>query len=347
MNQVLSNRIPVTIITGFLGAGKTTLLNRLLHEQHGKRIAVIENEFGEVSIDDELLGGSRQSIFKMSNGCLCCSSNGDLVKTLLQLADRRDEFDYIIIETTGLANPAPVVQAFSVNEDLADSFQLDGVVTLVDARHFELHQQSREFKAQIALADVILLNKVDLEHPLHVDKVERAIRRLNRLVTIYRTERSAVDPVRILDLRSSTLELSLFGGVQSGHSYFGGCDNHDDLHRHHHHECGHDDHDHHHGGHDEDVGSVGFELEGLLDQGKFNAWFGQLVQSRGDEIYRSKGILSVRGRAEKIVLHTVHRVVDVTVGSPWNGEPRVSKIVFIGKNLNRAALWSGLRDCLA
>lgn len=331
MNQ--AHRIPVTIITGFLGAGKTTLLNRVLHEPHGKRIAVIENEFGEVSIDDELLAGSKQSIFKMSNGCLCCSSKGDLVKTLLQLADRRDEFDYIIIETTGLANPAPVVQAFSVNEDLVDSFQLDGVVTLVDARHFELHLQSREFKAQIALADVILLNKVDLVHQSQVDKVEGDIRRLNRLVTIHRTYRSAVDLRGILDLRGSAPELAVVGGDQHGQSCSGGCD--------------HDHHNHHHGGHDEHVGSVGFELEGQLDPDKFNAWFGQLVQSRGDDIYRSKGILSVRGRAEKIVLHAVHRVVDVAVGSPWNGEPRSSKIVFIGKDLNRAALWSGFRDCLA
>jgi G3E family GTPase len=326
-------RIPVTLITGFLGAGKTTLLKRLLHDAHGKRIAVIENEFGEVSIDDHLLGSDRQTIFKMSNGCLCCTVSGDLVKTLLELAERRDEFDYVIIETTGLANPAPVVQTFLLNEDISDSFQLDGIVTLVDALHLNQHFLSRECKAQIAFADVVLINKLDLVEPSAAAELERKIRRVNRLASVVPTRRSEVDLRQILDIGASSTGLV----VQPPHG-----DEHDCAAA-----CG---HEHNHGGHganhDEHVQSVGFEFEEVLDQAKFNAWFGGLVQCRGDDIYRSKGILSVRGRDNQVILHTVHRVVEVTAGAPWGDDKRTNKLVFIGRNLDRTELSFGLQSCL-
>lgn len=334
MNIPQSKRTPVTIITGFLGAGKTTLLNRLLHEAHGKRIAVIENEFGEVSIDDELLVGSNQAIFKMSNGCLCCTVKGDLVDTLLQLAERRDEFDYVIIETTGLANPAPVVQTFMLNEDIAEAFELDAIVTLVDARHLEQHIQSKECKAQIAFADVVLLNKVDLVDEAGVAEVERAIRHLNVMASIQRTHQSRIDLELILDRQAARRDFNALDGGP-GHS--------------HEHECCGGEHGNHHvhsSQHDEHVQSVGCELEGALDQAKFNAWFGQLIQSRGDALYRCKGILSLAGQERRVIVQSVHRVAESTQGSAWAGDKRVSKIVFIGKDLDRHLLLSGVRSCL-
>lgn len=336
MNIAQSKRTPVTIITGFLGAGKTTLLNRLLHEAHGKRIAVIENEFGEVSIDDELLVGANQTIFTMSNGCLCCTVKGDLVETLLLLAARRDDFDYVIIETTGLANPAPVVQTLMLNEDIAEAFELDAIVTLVDARHLEQHIQSKECKAQIAFADVVLLNKVDLVDHAGVAEVERAIRHLNVMASIQRTHRSRVDLHQILDQQAARRDfIVLDAGHGHSHSHEHGC-------------CGgeHGDHHVHSHQHDEHVQSVGCELEGELDQAKFNAWFGQLIQSRGDALYRCKGILSLAGQERRVIVHSVHRVSEATQGAAWAGDKRVSKIVFIGKDLDRRSLLSGVRSCL-
>ncbi len=354
MNATANNRTPVTIVTGFLGSGKTTLLNRLLREAHGKRIAIIENEFGEVSIDDALIESANQSVFKLSNGCLCCTINGDLIGTLQDLAKRKSEFDYVIIETTGVANPAPVVQTFMVNEDIADEFELDSVVTLVDAKHISLHISTKECKEQIAFADIVVLNKLDLVSDADLAVVEQLIGGINSIARVVKTTRSDIDLSQILGQGAFSKSLALpTEAVTHDHDHSGehthgpecsddGCEGDDHSHEH--------DHEHghlHHHHHDDDIESVGLELQGNLDQAKFNSWFGQLISASGDSLYRSKGILSVAGRDNRVIVQTVHRVSEVNEGASWGADSRLSKIVFIGKNLDKTLLLNGLTDCLS
>lgn len=380
-----TKRTPVTLLTGFLGAGKTTLLKHILGGTHGLRIAIIENEFGEVSIDDELLSGSAKTVLKLDNGCLCCTSNGDLVQTLLDLGKRRDEFDYVIIETTGVANPAPVVQTFLLNEELTDDFQLDAVVTIVDARHLPLHKESKECVEQVALADIVILNKTDLVNEEALSKVEAIVAEKNKLAQVHKTQRGAIDLTKILNQNAFSetkvlARLSAESDQVHDHDRYhdhadhecgsGTCNHPHQTHHHgghehnahlHDHEHGEHDHDHGHGehdhkyendsslnrhSHDEDVSSIGLVLAGSLDATRFNAWFAKLIQDRGDTIFRIKGILSVAGRAERVIVQTVHRVSEVTNGSDWDNKPRESKIVFIGKGLDRAVLLQGLTSCL-
>lgn len=363
--QTLNKRIPVTILTGFLGSGKTTLLNRILGESHGKRIAVIENEFGEVSIDDALLADARSSqsasgastvdIFKMKNGCLCCTVNGDLVSTLNQLATRSADFDYLVIETTGVANPAPVVQTFLVNEDIAENFVIDSVVTLVDAKHILTHISSVECQEQVAFADLLVLNKTDLVDAQELAGVVKTLRGLNVMAPVYRTTRGVVDINLIFDQDTFMQKLSLQKHEGCSH----GCDHdhghhhaHDHGHHHHDHdhECGADcTHDHSHANevvHSTDVQSVGFEFGGVLNADAFNAWFGRLVQDHGDRIFRCKGILEIAGRPKQVVVQTVHRVVEVAQSNIDSGKGSSSRLVFIGKDLNRKELWDGVQACL-
>lgn len=334
-----TTRIPVTIVTGFLGSGKTTLLNHLLNGAHGKRIAIIENEFGEVSIDDALLVESNQTIFKMSNGCLCCTINGDLVRTLTELIARRSEFDYVIIETTGVANPAPVVQTFMVNEEIAEAFALDAVVTTIDAKHIGEHIENIECKEQVAFADILILNKLDLVTTGEAEAVVTKLRSLNSLAVIHRTERSNIALAAILDQHAFSSEAVGEDHDEHGHDHEG-CD-----HDHNGETCDHDHghlHSHHH---DDDVQSVGCVLSGDIDKARFNTWFGQLIQNNGDRLYRCKGILSIAGETNKVILQTVHRVVEVTSGSAWQEGEHLSKIVFIGKDLKRDELLAGFKGC--
>jgi G3E family GTPase len=348
-----SNLIPVTVITGFLGAGKTTLLNRILTEHHGKRIAVIENEFGEIGIDHQLVIQSDEEIFELNNGCICCRVRGDLIRILAKLRQRRDKFDVVLIETTGLADPGPVAQTFFSDEEVKESFILDGIVTVVDAKHVVLHfDDTREVREQIGFADVILLNKTDLVSAAELKAVEVRIRKMNPMAKLYPTRNSEIDLNKVLNVggfdlkRALELEPDFLTPVQE-HA-------HDHAHDHDHEEDdedeaeSHDDHapheDHHH---DEDVTSVGITAPGDLDEKKLSAWLGDLLRTKGQDIFRMKGILAVKGRPERFVFQGVHMLMTGQPDRPWGKDPRQNTLIFIGRNLNRQELNEGFKSCLA
>ncbi|MBK9171117.1 MAG: GTP-binding protein [Bryobacterales bacterium] len=438
---------PVTVLTGFLGSGKTTLLNRILTENHGKRIAVIENEFGEVGVDNELVVNAEEEIFEMNNGCICCTVRGDLIRILGNLMKRKDAFDYIMIETTGLADPAPVAQTFFVDDEMRQKLALDGIVTLVDAKHIWQHiDDSDEAQEQVAFADVILLNKIDLVPPAELDKLEARIRAMNPAAKIFRTSNAHVEMDKILNLGGFNLDRALevdprflepeypfeWGGVfqfnagthevilqdgpdpamslvalpvkdatyeslesvqmdavlafsdaehpvepggvirpgktlhrlllPDGEKRFrletpaGG---HYALFTEHHPEefqmavTGSGpvearlakeykpDHEH-----DDEVSSVGITTPGDLDNGKLNAWLRDLLMNKGTDIYRMKGVLSIRGEESRFVFQGVHMLFDGRPDRPWGSEPRHNSMIFIGRNLDRQELTEGFRKCL-
>jgi G3E family GTPase len=473
--SVTPSRVPVTVLTGFLGSGKTTLLNRILSENHGKRIAVIENEFGEVGVDHQLVIGAEEELFETNNGCICCTVRGDLIRILGQLMKRRDKFDYILIETTGMADPGPVAQTFFLDDELKNQFQLDAIVTMVDAKHFEQHvDELNEPAEQVAFADLVLLNKTDLVDAAALERIERRIRAINGTAKIHRTTNAdvAIDQVlnvgafdlqRALSVDSAFLEPEYpfeWGGVYqlTPGDYLLKTAGEHDHHAHHEHgpDCAHDHahaheengHDHaghthedldvvvlplpaatpaaleaaiepavrafaeaatvvpchgtlepapshnaidishpgadfrlnidkpgayalfcehhplefglhlvgqrpvaerkfasHH--HEDDISSIGISDPRPLDPTKLNQWLDYLLKTRGQDIFRMKGVLNVKGEDRRQVFHGVHMMFDAQAERPWGATPRVNSLVFIGRGLDRAELEAGFESAVA
>ena len=442
-----SARTPVTVLTGFLGSGKTTLLNRILTEQHGKRIAVIEHEFGEVGVDQELVIGAEEEIFEMNNGCICCTVRGDLIRILGNLMKRKDRFDYILIETTGLADPGPVVQTFFVDDEMQRELRLDAIVTLVDAGHVARHiDDSPEVKEQIAFADVILLNKTDLLPAAELEALEARLRGMNATASVHRTRNADIAIDQVLDVHGFSLDRALeidpdflepeypfewsgtyalaagayrlavgpgpdpamevaivqlpagaqgvpddslmaatllfsdgalpvapggsipvarlaqvaLPGEEVGFTIDIAADGVYALFTEHHpdefgatldnaagtlspivtHEYK-PDHEH-----DDEVTSVGITIPGDLDQRKLSEWLRELLSTRGTDIYRMKGVLSVSGIPERYVFQGVHMLFDGRPDRPWGDAPRENRLIFIGKGLDRRELEAGFRACL-
>jgi Ni2+-binding GTPase involved in maturation of urease and hydrogenase len=319
--------IPVTILTGFLGAGKTTLLNRILNEQHGHKIAVIENEFGEEGIDNELLVQEREErIVEMNNGCICCTVRGDLVRILGDLAARRRakqiDFERVIIETTGLADPSPVAQTFFIDDEVAERYLLDGVITVVDALHAEQQLDAhREAQEQVAFADRILLSKTDLASAEQVSALRTRLAGLNPRAAIHPVHFGQAPIAELLDIRGFNLNAVLEFSPDFLAS---------------------DDHTH-----DEAVGSFVFRSERAFDLQRLEEFLGGLVQVYGQDMLRYKGVLFVKGSERRLVFQGVHQMMGADYAKRWQpGEKPASKLVFIGRNLPRETFLQGLEHCL-
>jgi G3E family GTPase len=324
MSDTADTTVPVTVLTGYLGAGKTTLLNRILSEEHGKKYAVVINEFGELGVDNDLVIDADEEVFEMNNGCICCTVRGDLVRILGNLMKRRQKFDGIIVETTGLADPAPVAQTFYMDEDVKRATHLDAIVTLVDAKNLAARlADSKEAASQIAFADIVVLNKMDLVTEEEAAEVERRIRAINPYAEIRRATKSEVPIEAVMGREAFKLDRIL----EREPEFLSGEDNHS---------------------HNEDIMSLSFEVSEPLDENKFNAWIGELLQSKGQDLLRTKGVLNFKGQEDRFAFQAVHMIADGDYIGPWpEGSARKSKIVFIGRDLNRPRLRRGFEGCVA
>ncbi len=394
-DAALPKPTPVTVLTGYLGAGKTTLLNRILTESHGKKYAVIVNEFGEIGIDNDLIVESDEEIYEMNNGCVCCTVRGDLIRVVEGLMRRPGRFDGIIVETTGLADPVPVAQTFFMDDDVRAKTELDAVVALVDARHLPLRlKDSREAEDQIAFADVVVINKTDLVTPEELARIEATVRAINPSARIHKAERSKVDLAKILNQGAFNLERALENdphfldhdhpdhvcGPDCGHDHAHdhhahdhahdhecgpGCthdhhghENHDHAHGHGHHDHGHDGHGHGHGHHApgkpemapiHDVTVTSISLRGgEMNPDRFFPWIQKVTQTDGPKILRLKGIIAFKGDEERYVVQGVHMIVEGDHQRPWkDAEKRESRLVFIGRDLDREKLENSFKACEA
>lgn len=366
MTDTASDKIPVTVLTGYLGAGKTTLLNRILTEDHGKRYAVIVNEFGEIGIDNDLVVGADEDVFEMNNGCVCCTVRGDLIRVVNGLMKRqrpgKPAFDAIIVETTGLADPGPVAQTFFVDDEVKAKTQLDSVTALVDAKHVMARlDDSKEAREQVAFADRIILNKTDLVDADELAGVESRLRALNPLAPITRAERANVPLDQVLGLHGFDLEritevrpdfVNPPHGAE-GHVHDESCGHdHDHDHHGHDHDHSHDHaHDHHHHGprghaHEDDIKGIALSLDRPVDGQKFTRWLDELLGSQGQNILRAKGIIDVAGEDRRLVFQAVHMILEGDLQKPWGDrERRWSRAVFIGRDLDEAALKAGFEAC--
>ncbi|TAF71626.1 MAG: GTP-binding protein [Oscillatoriales cyanobacterium] len=306
--------VPVTVLTGYLGAG-------ILTHEHGKKVAVIVNEFGEVGIDNQLIIDADEEIFEMNNGCICCTVRGDLIRIIGNLMKRRDKFDHLVIETTGLADPAPVIQTFFVDEDMRDKLLLDAVVTVVDAKHIWQHWDSDEAQEQIAFADVILLNKTDLVTPEELAELETRIRSMNVMAKIHRTRNAEIEMSALLGVKAFDLNRAL----EIEPDFLG-------------------EHEHEH---DDTVTSIAIQESGAVDGNKFSDWISQLLQTKGPDIFRTKGIVNIAGENRRFVFQGVHMLFDGRPDRPWKTkETPKNELVFIGRNLNESQLKADFRQCL-
>lgn len=337
-----ASQIPVTVLTGYLGAGKTTLLNRILSENHGKRYAVVVNEFGEIGIDNDLIVESDEEIYEMNNGCVCCTVRGDLIRVVEGLTKRPGGFDGILVETTGLADPAPVAQTFFMDEEVRAKSRLDAVIAVADAKHLIARlADAPEAEDQIGFADVVLLNKADLVSEAELAAVESRIRAINPHAVVHRTERCAVPLDRVLDRGAFDLDRIL----TLDPDFLEGRDQHDGHDHHNHH-----DHDHegaHPHQHDNAVASISLRA-GVLDPDLFFPWIGRITQQFGPDILRLKGLLALDGDPERYVIQGIHMIVEGDHQRRWSdGEIRESRLVFIGRNLDGELLRAGFEACAA
>ncbi|MEP3266294.1 MAG: GTP-binding protein [Hyphomicrobiales bacterium] len=344
------HKIPVTVITGFLGAGKTTLLNRILSEDHGKKYAVIINEFGAIGIDNDLVASTDEEIFEMNNGCVCCSVRGDLIRIVNDLLKRADKLDGILIETTGLADPAPVAQSFFMDDTINAQTTLDCVVTLADAKHLlDRLQDTPEAKEQIAFSDVVLINKSDLLSDQGLREIEHRIRAINPYAELHRTIKSDIPLDKILDkgafelARILTLEPDFLTDTND-HNH----DHHDHSHHHHDHDHDHDHHTHHNHAHNhgDEITSVSLQSARDLNPDIFFPWINCLLETIGPDLLRIKGILAFNDDEDRYVLQGIQTTVEGSHQRAWEThEKRESRLVFIGRNLNETILKEGFTAC--